>query len=328
MTRIKRVLVTGASGKLGGPLCEALVQAGYEVTATVHRTPIDIPEVKGVPLDLADAAAVAELVSGQDAVLHLATCKESREGVIDVSARGTFHLLEAAKESGRCQRFVLASGDAVNGIYFYPQPEPLREDRPLAAYPGYYPLSKVIEEAMTQQYFHQAGLGTVILRMSWIQAEDDILNHVTVAGENFGIPVWAELMDVQQRLRYTGGRDAAVALRHPDGSPMRRHVVALEDCVQAFLLALERDGVDGQTFMIAMAEPFSYVAAAEYASRQLGIDSLELVDPIGQDFCIDVTRARYILGYQPRYDIFRLIDQAITFRQSGRGRRLRSGYKG
>lgn len=328
MTGIRRVLVTGASGKLGGPLCDALVRAGYEVTATQHRLPVDAPSVSVVRLDLADASAVERVVAEQDAVLHLATCKESRDGLIDISARGTFHLLEAAVRSKNCRRFVLASGDAVNGIYFHPQPQPIREDQPLAAYPGYYPLSKVIEEAMTQQYFHQAGLGTVILRMSWIHAEDDILNHVTVAGECFGIPVWAELMDAPQRSRYASGVDAAVALRRPDGSPLRRHIVALEDCVQAHLLALEKPGIDGQTFLIAMGEPFNYVEVAEYVSRKIGIDVLELIDPIGQDFCIDITRAQYVLGYRPQYDIFRLIDQAIAFRQAGRPRRLRSGYNG
>ncbi len=165
---------------------------------------------------------------------------------------------------------ILASGDAVNGIYFNPQPVPIREDMPLVAYPGYYPLSKVLEETMFQQYFCQAGVPTVCLRMSWIQAEDDILNHLTVAGECFGIPVWKELMNDQQRAAYAGGRDAAVALRHPDGRPMRRHIVAVEDCVQAFLLALKREGIEGQTFMIAMTDPFNYVDAAQLCGPAAG----------------------------------------------------------
>ncbi len=226
------------------------------------------------------------------------------------------------------KRVILASGDAVNGIYFHPQPVPIREDMPLAAYPGYYPLSKVLEEAMFQQYFCQAGVPTVCLRISWIHAEDDILNHLTVAGECFGIPVWQELMNDQQRATYSAGRDAAVALRHPDGRPMRRHIVAVEDCIQSFLLALEREGIEGHTFMIAMTDPFDYVDAAGYAAQQLGIDVVELVDPVGQDFCIDTTKARYLLGYQPQYDIHRLIDQAVEFRQSGQPRRQRSGYQG
>jgi len=216
----------------------------------------------------------------------------------------------------------------VNGIYFNPQPVPIREDMPMVAYPGYYPLSKVLEETLFQQFYHQAGVPAVCLRMSWIHAEDDVLTHLTVAGEEFGVPVWSELMDEDQRARFAKGGDAAVALRHPDGSPMRRHIVALEDCVAAFLLALERDGIEGQTFNIAMAEPFDYVEAASYAAQRLGIETVELVDPVGQDFCIDVAKARYVLGYRPQYDIRGLIDRAVEFRSSGQTHRSRSGYQG
>lgn len=325
---IRTVLVTGASGKLGVPLCAALQQAGYAVTALRHRNPVGLPGIDEIQGSVSDPALMESLVARSDAVIHLATSKEDREGVIGVSAQGTFNLLDAAMRSRKPQRVILASGDAVNGIYFNPQPVPIREDLPLVAYPGYYPLSKVLEEAMFQQYYHQAGVPAVCLRISWIQAEDDILNHLTVAGECFGVPVWNELMNDAQRATYGSGRDAAVALRHPDGRPLRRQIVAVEDCVQAFLLALEREGIEGQTFMIAMNEPFDYVDAAQYTAQRMGIDVLELVDPIGQDFWIDTTKARYRLGYQPQYDIRRLIDQAIEFRQSGQSRRQWSGYRG
>ena len=328
MLNIKSVMVTGASGKLGGPLCEALLADGYHVIAADRRLPVGVAGVEEVQLDVADSRAMEAQVARSDAVIHLATCKEDREAVIKVSAQGTFNLLDAAMRTKKPKRVILASGDAVNGIYFNPQPVPIREDMPMVAYPGYYPLSKVIEETMFQEYFWQAGVPTVCLRMSWIQAEDDILTHLTVAGDQFGVPVWSELMSDQQRARYAGGRDAAVALRHPDGAPMLRHVVAVEDCVQAYLLALKTEGIEGQTFMIAMTDPFNYVEAAPYAAKQLGIDVLDLVDPVGKDFCIDTTQARYVLGYRPKYDIFRLIDSAVEFRRSGRQRRQRSGFKG
>jgi nucleoside-diphosphate-sugar epimerase len=181
---------------------------------------------------------------------------------------------------------------------------------------------------MTRQYYCQQGVPTVILRMSWIHAEDDILRHLTVAGEQFGVPVWRELISDGQRSRFDGGGDAAVALRHPDGRPMLRHIVAVEDCVQSYLLALRTEGIEGQTFMIAMNDPFNYVEAAGYAAQRLGIEVLELVDPVGKDFCIDVSKARYGLGYKPKYDIFGLIDKAVEFRKAGGQRRSRSGLKG
>jgi len=284
--------------------------------------------VEEVQLDIADGPAVEAQVARSDAVIHLASCKEDREAVIKVSAQGTFNLLDAAMRTKKPKRMILASGDAVNGIYFNPQPVPIREDMPMVAYPGYYPLSKVLEETMFQEYYWQAGVPTVCLRMSWIQAEDDILTHLTVAGDQFGVPVWSELMNAEQRARYAGGRDAAVALRHPDGTAMRRHVVAVEDCVQAYLLALKTEGIEGQTFMIAMTDPFNYVEAAQHAAKRLGIDVLELVDPVGKDFAIDISKARYVLGFRPKHDIFSLIDSAVEFRRSGSQRRQRSGFKG
>jgi nucleoside-diphosphate-sugar epimerase len=328
MLNIKSVMVTGASGKLGAPLCEALVAEGYHVIAVDRRLPVGVAGVEEVQLDIADTVAVEAQVARSDAVIHLASCKEDREAVIKVSAQGTFNLLDAAMRTKKPKRVILASGDAVNGIYFNPQPVPIREDMPMVAYPGYYPLSKVIEETMFQEFYWQAGVPTVCLRMSWIQCEDDILTHLTVAGDQFGVPVWSELMNDQQRARYASGCDAAVALRHPDGTPMLRHIVAVEDCIQAYLLALKTEGIEGQTFMIAMNDPFNYVDAAAYAAKQLGIEVLDLVDPVGKDFCIDIAKARYVLGYRPKHDIFTLIDSAVEFRRSGCERRQRSGFKG
>jgi nucleoside-diphosphate-sugar epimerase len=325
---IRRVFVTGASGKLGGPLCRALLEEGYEVLALGHRHGVGLPGVEEVRGSVSDPSLMEELVSRSDAVLHLATTKEDRDALIPVSVQGAFNLLEAAKRTARPKRVVLASGDAVNGIYYNAQPIPIHEELPLAAYPGYYPLAKVLEETLFQQYFHQERVPTVCLRMSWIHAEDDILNHLTLAGEPFGVPVWRELMSAEQRAAFGAARNAAVALRHPDGRPLRRHIVAVEDCVQAFLLSLRRPGIEGGTFMIAMTDPFDYERAARYAARRLGLDVLDLVDPVGQDFFIDTSKARHVLGYQPRYDIEGLIDRAVEFRQSGRPRRQWSGYAG
>ncbi|HID23142.1 MAG TPA: hypothetical protein EYP14_12170 [Planctomycetaceae bacterium] len=98
--------------------------------------------------------------------------------------------------------------------------------------------------------------------------------------------------------------------------------------MQAFLLALATPGIEGETFLVAMNDPFDYVETARYVGERLGIDVIELVDPVGQDFCIDVTKAKYVLGYRPEVDIFSLVDRAIEFRRSGRPRRQRSGYVG
>lgn len=328
MRNIRRVFVTGASGKLGHPLCKALLEDGYHVIGMSRRHSVELAGVEEVRADVADRVVVEELVSRSDAVIHLASGKEDREAVIDVSARGTLNILDAAMRTKMPQCVILASGDAVNGIYYCPQSTQIDEEMPVRAYPGYYALSKVIEETMFRQYFLQAGVPTVVCRMSWIHADDDILSHLTIAGECFGVPEWNKLMDTKRQAKYVDGRDAVVSLLHPNGTPLVRHIVAVEDCVQSLLLALECEGIEGETFNIAMAEPFSYADAAEYAANLLGVEVLELCDPVGHDFRIDITKARRRLGYEPRYDIYRLIDHAVEHRRTGRVRRPRIGAKG
>ena len=65
-----KVLVTGASGMLGGAVARALAERGDEVTVMQRRPAgLGLPEVLG---DVADADAMRAAVAGQQAVVHLA----------------------------------------------------------------------------------------------------------------------------------------------------------------------------------------------------------------------------------------------------------------
>jgi nucleoside-diphosphate-sugar epimerase len=164
--------------------------------------------------------------------------------------------------------------------------------------------------------------------MSWIHTEDDTLSHLTVGGNSFGVPCWTELMSGKQRDRVDSGWDAAVSLTHPDGNPMWRHIVAVEDCIQAFHLTLQKDDIAGETFNIAMEDPFDYVDLAKHLSQCLEIGTISLIDPTGHNFCMDITKAKWMLGYRPKLGIHELIEQGIAFRDSNIEREQRTGYVG
>jgi nucleoside-diphosphate-sugar epimerase len=73
------VLVTGASGLIGLPVLERLVSAGESVHALCrHRQPPELAGVRWHRLDLADQAAVEELVGelAPARLVHLAWCTE------------------------------------------------------------------------------------------------------------------------------------------------------------------------------------------------------------------------------------------------------------
>lgn len=319
--RIERVLVTGASGKIGRSLLPALVAAGYSVRAVEFRTPIACEGVEVAKGSVADRDFVTSALDGVDAVIHLATSKEDPAGFLDVSVRGTFSLLDASRTCGHMKQFILAGGDAAVGIFFYSHPYPIDETAPLAAYPGYYAFSKVLEETMTNQYAIQYGLPVTILRFSWIHDEDDILAYMTLAEPNFGGPPWEELAATdEQKEHFAKGSDGIGCLLHPGGTPYKRHIVGIRDVAQSFLLALGNERATGETFNVAAPSAFNYDVLSEYIAKKLDLPVVEFTLDGFHDFEIDITKARSVLGYRAEHDVFQIVDDAIAFRQSGRSR--------
>ena len=101
--RVPTVVVTGASGFLGGHLCRALRARGWEVRALVHR-----PEAAALPpgvrvgvADLPDTIDESLLV-GSDVVVHAAwaTRETDPQRAERQNVEGTRRLLEAARRAG------------------------------------------------------------------------------------------------------------------------------------------------------------------------------------------------------------------------------------
>ncbi len=314
---MKTVAIFGASGKLGRHSLTVLARRGFAVRALVHSTPVMGDNVTSVAGCITDAAAVEQTVSGADIVVQLATTKEDAGTFFDVSVRGTFNVLEACRKHG-VKQFILFGGDAALGIWFYAQPEPLDESHPLKAYPGYYAFSKVMEETMARQYTVQYGLPVTVLRSSWVFEQDDLLNHFSLLhnvnpvepGHGFG-----EITDEVLAL-VRAQEERIPILTDAGGSPLRRHIVHVDDVMQAFDLMLGNPSALGQTFNIAAPEPFDYRVAAEHISKRLEVPTLEISSPKYYPFEINITRARAVLGYAPENDFFRMVDRAIAARQS------------
>ena len=162
-----RIALTGASGYTGGRLLRALRARGDDVAALVRpgSTPPPAPAegARFVEGDLREADALARLVDGADAVVHIAavyrTAGHPDSYYRDVNVGGTERLLEAASRAG-VRRFVHTSTVGVHGHVENP---PADETAPIA--PGdIYQATKAEAEALALDFHRRRGLPVAVVR--------------------------------------------------------------------------------------------------------------------------------------------------------------------
>ena len=124
-TRSKRILVTGATGKVGRAFIQRFLADprfdSFTVRALCHNRKLDPHRrVEMVSGSIQDRQVVDTAVAGVSHVLHLATSKETPDSVMDVAVKGMFWLLEACRTSPSFEQLILIGGDAGMGHFFYP----------------------------------------------------------------------------------------------------------------------------------------------------------------------------------------------------------------
>ncbi len=321
---VKNVLLTGAAGKIGRAVLPELSKAGYSVRALEYTDGLQVERLDNVEVvtgDLRDPSLAKQLIADMDVVIHLANVKENKELFLDANVKGTFYLLDACKEAGNVKQYIQAGSDARAGIYYYPQPIPIAENHRHSGYPGYYPLSKVLEEVMCEQYQIMYQTPITILRFSWVHDEDDILAHVTLQEPSLGVPVWRDwAVTPEQKAFFDEGKDGVACLVHGDGSAGKRHIVGINDVVESIMLAIGNPTTIGEAFNVSGPAPFAYDALADYVAEKLDLPVVRFEVGEFNDFCIDMSKSRSVLGLDPQCDIFRIVDDALQFRKDGRER--------
>jgi len=310
------ILVTGATGKVGRTLISRLVEdpawSHARIRALCHnRTLPPSDRLEVVRGSIADREVADRAVAGVTHIVHLATCKEIPETVMDVTVKGLFWLLEAFRQSPTARRFVLIGGDAGIGHFHYRHDGPVTETTPHRAYPGCYALSKVLEEVMVEQAGIQYGLDWTCLRAPWIMEKDDFRHTLSFGDDVFGSPDWKTLVapDIARRCRDEG---TVPLLRDADGAPLKRNFVHVDDLVSAILAALQSPHATRRLYNICMNEPVDYGEVAAYLARTRALPSIDIPCAF-HSVWLDNSRARFELGWRPAYDLSHLIESAWTY---------------
>ncbi len=291
------ILVTGATGKVGQVFIKRLLADpkfnSFTVRALCHnREPGPHERIQTIHGSIEHREVVENALDGVTHVLHLATVKETPEQIMDVAVKGMFWLLETCRTS----------------------PTSVTESQKHSAYPGCYALSKVLEEVMLEQYYIQYDLNGCCLRAPWIMEKDDFKAQLSFGEDVFGGPRWRDLVGAGKADEYVRTQTVPVML-DPEGNPIKRNFVHVEDLVSALLLAIDHPQARQQLFNISMDEPVDYGEVGKYLKTSRGLSSVEIKTPCHSTW-LDNTKAKLLLGWRPEYDLKKMIDSAFDYERA------------
>ncbi len=300
---MKRILVTGATGRIGRLVVPLLLDRGYLVRVSLHRTPLKAnwaSLVEAVPGGLAKPA-----VQDVDAVIHLAGIMPpaSDDVVFRTNIEGTFQLLRAMAALKHKPRLVFASSDATycTGWSLSSYSAPIDENTP--HHPSvFYGLSKVLGERMCTFFEETQNIPAVRLRFVWTLDPPEILDLFTQA------PYKEFLMD-------SGKWDEPGVVAVPleaDGRPFTEHICDARDAAEAVVLALESDNAPGHAFNIAGPEPFQYTVVGPRVAGRLGTVAVEGRCRGIHSYSMNIEKARNVLGYRPRYHVMDSLETTLS----------------
>ena len=322
-----RVLITGATGFLGGHLIEEMAK-GPHVPVCAHRKGSDTRRIDDLGLDkvvfdLTDRASMLQALKGVDAVVHLAayyTFTGRKEMYEKVNVKGTGDLLDACRETG-VKRFIYCSSTEAMGPIASP---PGDEDSPLN--PQYeYGRSK----ARAEELVKTSGLDWTILRPSGIYGPsnvDDVAYYFITSFKGFA-----------SKFIIGSGKNYI-------------QFVHVKDVVQGFLKTLDSQASIGRTYIISQARPYTYeevygilakifrqkeprwrvpkglaklmMLPIEGFSLLIGRENFlyrrETVNSVTSDRAFRIDRARRDLGYEPAYDLPEGMAETVAwYRENG-----------
>lgn len=326
---MKKVLVTGASGRVGANVVRKLVLDGTPVRAMVMPNDPMASKLSGlrgveiVEADMGDQAAITRAVDGCSHIIHLAVQLVRRSTPVDrffdINALGTLRLLEGVVAQGGIERFILASTD---GTYRPGDPTevPLKETSPQL--PGeYYGTSKLLGEIIMKNWAAQYDIPYSIVRFSTVLSPEEgiryfryesvleILSRAYLGKDTNLWQLFAGQPDMAAILKEQVPADGnpAVSLVGPTGEPWSMHVVDVRDVVDGILLAAIHPAAVNDDFFIAGPYPTTFREGSSVIANAFGAPAYEVSMPRDWRLEMDITKARTILGYDPKWTFEKIV---------------------
>lgn len=311
----RSVLVTGASGFLGGWLCEALLAGGARVIALVR----DEPRPSGLELmglagrvtrvngAVEDGAACERALADYEVsvVFHLAAqtlvgvAQRSPVATFEANIRGTWTLLDACRRhQPALAAVIVASSDKAYGSH---DRLPYREE--FCLQPRFpYDVSKACAEMIARSFFYAYGLPVAVTRCANLYGGGD-LN-------------WSRIVPGTIRSALCGERPVI----RSDGTPVRDYLY-VTDAVDGYLKlawSLGHGRHRGEAFNFGTDEPLAVLDLTRAILTACGRGDLEpdvrgtASGEIDRQF-LDSSFARQDLDWRPQMPLQAGLDRTVAW---------------
>jgi UDP-glucose 4-epimerase len=300
---MRRILVTGCAGFIGGNLCTDLVEEGYDVVGidnlmagSLENVPagVDFHEV-----DIRDSA-IQPLFEGVDAVFHLAArncpsdCMNHPVETADINVVGTVRVLEACRQFGVGKLIYADTSAEYEGMDQFPSTE--EQVRPL----GPYAVSKLGGAAFVESYARLYGQRFTTLRYFNVYGPAQDYRRVVP-------PVMSAFI-----LKMLKGERPRIC----GNGEKRRDFVYVDDVNRFHLCCLRDERTDGRTLNIGSGTSHSIleIYQAIEAQLQTGLAPVFADDLPGEArlTLADISAAK-CLGFQPSVSLKEGLSRTVAF---------------
>lgn len=303
--RHRRVLLTGATGLVGGWVLERLLGAGADAICLVRD---QVPRARASVMgSLARSTVVTGSLERYDllerivneyeveVVIHLAAqtivsiANRNPISTFESNIRGTWNLLEACRRNNHVLSVVVASSDKAYGEAErlpYGETFPLKGIHP-------YDVSKSCADLIATAYHRTYGLPVTITRCGNFYGGGDLNWNRIVPGTMRSI-----LMNERPIIR-------------SDGS-LRRDYIYVEDAAIAYMMLAERAvedrSIHGEAFNFSNEDPktvLEMVGLIQGATGRSDLDPVVLGNAPNEisDQFLSSAKARSVLGWEPHYEL-------------------------
>lgn len=322
------ILITGVTGRVGRNLSKLLIENGHSVRGLVleNDNNINIVEEIGVKCfkgDLNNSESLKEAVLDVKAIYHLGGLMawgndKDNPLLFNDNLKGTFNLLNATiVNEVKLDKFIFASSDEV-----YPsllaKELPIKETHPTTPY-SFYGYTKLACEQMILYFQRANNIPATIARFALITEPQEVtyksgwLGRFLFFEPMFNIINSIAGPDAGRKLeKYHSEKEQLILARDINENPYTFHYCDVRDLTDCLILMLENSECVGNIFNISGPQAFKYSDAVPYLSKKLNIPYIDVnIDGPSINIEHSIEKACTVLGYKPKYDIFKTIDDGI-----------------